>query len=139
MAVLCGWGRSGRIAAAAAAPTGAAAASWAAPPPSAADVSPLVTRSTFSAPCAWPAGAVPLAKAQADSILQKNPTHLLGLILAARVAALNNDKAGLLAIEKRLVAAEKTELAKKLDEYDRHQDDIANGIAQARSDVGAKR
>ena len=85
------------------------------------------------------AGAIPLAKAQADSILQKNPTHLLGLILAARVAALTNDKTGLLAIEKRLVAAEKTELAKKLDEYDRHQDDIANGIAQARSDVGAKR
>lgn len=85
------------------------------------------------------AGAIPLAKAQADSILKQNPSHLLGLILAARVASLTGDQAGLLAIEKRLVAAEKTELAKKLDEYDRHQDDIANGLAQARSDVGAKR
>lgn len=85
------------------------------------------------------AGAIPLAKAEADSILKQNPSHLLGLILAARVAALTGDKAGLLALEKRLVAAEKTELAKKLDEYDRHQDDIANGLAQARSDVGAKR
>lgn len=85
------------------------------------------------------AGAIPLAKAQADSILQKSPSHLLGLILAARVATIQGDTAALRGFEKRLVAAEKTELAKKLDEYDRHQDDIANGLAQARSDVGAKR
>jgi hypothetical protein len=85
------------------------------------------------------AGAIPLAKAQADSILAKNPTHLLGLILAARVAALTGDSVGLRSLEKRLVAAEKPELAKKLDEYDRHQDDIANGLAQARNDIGAAR
>ena len=83
------------------------------------------------------AGAIPLAKAQADSILKKSPTHLLGLILAARVAGLQGDSSALRSYEKRLVAAEKTELAKKLDEYDRHQDDIANGIAEARKAVGA--
>lgn len=85
------------------------------------------------------AGAIPLAKAQADSILQKSPTHLLGLILAARVATIQGDTAALRSFEKRLVASEKPELAKKLDEYDRHQDDIANGIAQARKNVGARR
>jgi len=85
------------------------------------------------------AGAIPLAKAQADTILRKSPTHLLGLILAARVATIEGDTAAVRGFEKRLVAAEKTELAKKLDEYDRHQDDIANGIAQARKDVGAAR
>lgn len=83
------------------------------------------------------AGAIPLAKAEADSILKRSPAHLLGLILAARIAALQGDSTALRSYEKRLVAAEKTELAKKLDEYDRHQDDIANGIAQARKAVGA--
>lgn len=85
------------------------------------------------------AGAIPLAKAQADSILQKSPSHLLGLILAARVATIEGDSVALRGFEKRLVAAEKPELAKKLDEYDRHQDDIANGLAQARQDMGAGR
>jgi hypothetical protein len=85
------------------------------------------------------AGAIPLAKAQADSILLKSPTHLLGLILAARVATLQGDTKALRAYETRLVAAEKPELAKKLDEYDRHQDDIVNGVAQARKDTGAGR
>lgn len=84
-------------------------------------------------------GAIPLAKAQADSILKKSPTHLLGLILAARVAAIQGDSTALRSLEKRIVAAEKPELAKKLDEYDRHQDDIANGVAQARKDIGAAR
>jgi len=41
------------------------------------------------------AGAIPLAKAQADSILAKSPTHLLGLILAARVATIQGDSAAL--------------------------------------------
>jgi hypothetical protein len=83
------------------------------------------------------AGAIPLAKAQADSILRNAPTHLLGLILAARVATLEGDRTALRGFEKRLLAAEKGEMAKKLDEYDRHQDDIINGLAQARKDLGA--
>jgi hypothetical protein len=85
------------------------------------------------------AGIIPMAKAEADSILVKSPSHLLGLILAARVATIQGDSAALRAFEKRLVAAEKTELAKKLDEYDRHQDDITNALAQARKDLGAAR
>ena len=75
------------------------------------------------------AGALPLAKAQADSILRENPNHLLGLILEARIATLAGDTAQLHSYERRLVAAEKSELAKKRDEYVRHEDDITNALA----------
>jgi hypothetical protein len=78
------------------------------------------------------AGEIPLAKAQADSILLQNPNHLLGLILAARVASLQGKTSAALAFEKRLLAAEKSELAKKLVEYDRHGNDITSALAAAR-------
>jgi hypothetical protein len=85
------------------------------------------------------AGAIPLAKAQADSILLRNPTHLLGLMLAARVTALEGNTTAARAFEKRLLAAEKPELAKKLAEYERHRDDITSALAAARRDLGAAR
>jgi hypothetical protein len=82
------------------------------------------------------AGALPLAKAQADSILRENPSHLLGLILEARMATLAGDSARLHSYERKLLAAEKIEMAKKLDEYMRHQNDITNALQQARKNVG---
>jgi hypothetical protein len=84
------------------------------------------------------AGALPLAKAQADSILRENPNHLLGLILEARLAVLAGDTSQLHSYERRLIAAEKGELAKKRDEYARHEDDITNALQQARKSAGAK-
>jgi hypothetical protein len=84
------------------------------------------------------AGAIPLAKAQADTILRENPNHLLGLILEARLATLAGDTAQLHSYERRLVAAEKMELAKKLDEYVRHGDDISSALTQARKSLGIK-
>src|SRR2546426_3729293 len=84
------------------------------------------------------AGALPLAKAQADSILRENPNHLLGLILEARLATLAGDTAQLHSYERRLIAAQKGELARKRDEYVRHQDDITNGLQQARKSLGLK-
>jgi hypothetical protein len=84
------------------------------------------------------AGAFPLAKAQADTILRGNPNHLLGLILEARLASLAGDTAQLHSYERRLVAAQKTELAKKRDEYVRHNDDITSALAQARKSLGIK-
>lgn len=83
-------------------------------------------------------GALPLAKAQADSILRENPNHLLGLILEARLATIVGDTAQLRSYERRLVAAEKAELATKRDEYVRHQDDITNALQQARKSLGIK-
>ena len=84
------------------------------------------------------AGALPLAKAQADSILRENPNHLLGLILEARLATLAGDTTQLRSFERRLLAAEKAEAAKKRDEYVRHQDDISNALQQARKNLGIK-
>ncbi|HCU10696.1 MAG TPA: hypothetical protein DGB72_01055 [Gemmatimonadetes bacterium] len=84
------------------------------------------------------AGALPLAKAQADTILRENPNHLLGLILEARLATLAGDTTQLHSYERRLIAAQKAELAKKRDEYTRHQDDITNALSQARKTLGMK-
>jgi len=84
------------------------------------------------------AGALPLAKAEADTILRENPNHLLGLILEARLATLAGDTTQLHSYERRLIAAQKAELAKKRDEYTRHQDDITNALSQARKSLGMK-
>jgi hypothetical protein len=84
------------------------------------------------------AGAIPLAKAQADSILRENPNHLLGLILEARLATLAGDTVQLHSYERRLLATEKAESAKKREEYVRHQDDITNALQQARKSLGIK-
>ena len=84
------------------------------------------------------AGAIPLAKAQADTILRENPNHLLGLILEARLATLAGDSTQLHSYERRLINAEKTEANRKRDEYVRHQDDIANALQQARKSLGVK-
>jgi len=84
------------------------------------------------------AGALPLAKAQADTILRENPNHLLGLILEARLATLAGDTIQLHSYERRLIAAEKAEAGKKREEYLRHEDDIANALQQARKSLGIK-
>jgi hypothetical protein len=84
------------------------------------------------------AGALPLAKAQADTILMQNPNHLLGLILEARLATLARDTSQVHSFERRLMAAQKAELAKKREEYSRHQDDIVNALQQARRSLGVK-
>lgn len=78
------------------------------------------------------AGALPLAKAQADTILRSTPNHLLGLILAARIVSLSADSTARRQYESKLLAAEKDEMQKKLPEYDRHQDDISAALADAR-------
>jgi hypothetical protein len=83
-------------------------------------------------------GALPLAKAQADSILLENPNHLLGLILEARLAVIAGDSTQLHSYERRLIAAEKSELAKKREEYLRHQDDITTALQQARKSQVAR-
>lgn len=78
------------------------------------------------------AGAYPLAAAQADTILQQNPTHLLGLVLAARIANLEKEPAKQAAFTKRLLAALQSETAKKLPEYDRHSSDITTAVTEAK-------
>ena len=77
------------------------------------------------------AGALPLARAQADTILAENPTHLLGLILAARIAQLDKRTQDLQRFETSLVRAYDSESARKLPEYERHQADISSALADA--------
>jgi len=77
------------------------------------------------------AGELDLAQAQADSILQTNPDHLLGLALAARVAERKGDAREQRRLLDRLISVQSTEMAKSLDEYVRHRADI-EAAAKAR-------
>jgi hypothetical protein len=65
-----------------------------------------------------------LARAQADTILAKDPTHLLGLILAADAARMRKDAAAERDYHTKLVAAAPAERAKQLPEYLTHENDI---------------
>ena len=78
------------------------------------------------------AGAMAIATAQADTILAAEPTHLLGLVLGARAAQARSDSVAARAFARRLLAAEPTESAKRLPEYQRHQGDILEALADAR-------
>ena len=72
-----------------------------------------------------------IATAQADTILLKNPTHLLGLVLAANAARMRKDETKAREYLRRLAAAEASERAKKLPEYEAHANDISAALAQA--------
>lgn len=78
------------------------------------------------------AGDAPLAQAQADSILRENPDHLLGLILAARVAQAGNKPNRAAELFAHVKRSASTELAKNLDEYTRHRNDIDTALQLAK-------
>jgi hypothetical protein len=78
-------------------------------------------------------GNLDVARAQADTILQQSPDHLLGLILAAAVADARGNNAERVALQRRLLAAESSQLARGLAEYERHRVDIDAALAAARS------
>jgi hypothetical protein len=77
-------------------------------------------------------GDVPAAKAQADTILKTHPTHLLGLILAAKAAIARGDNSAAAVMWQRLIAAEPKEIASGLPEYTGHENDLKAGLEQAR-------
>ena len=78
-------------------------------------------------------GDTALARAQADTILAARPTHLLGLILASRVARMERNDARARALDARLVAAEPTERSAALPEYLLHKNDIDVALTAART------
>ena len=82
-------------------------------------------------------GLADLAQAEADTILQTQPTHLLGLTLAARAATLDKQPAKARDYYKRLLTAEPAERKKALPEYARHRDDIDAALATARGEQKA--
>lgn len=83
------------------------------------------------------AGVPQLARAQADSILAAEPTHLLGLILAASAARRSGDLAAAADYERRLLSATPTEETRALPEYSVHRNDIIAAVEQARARTGA--
>lgn len=80
-----------------------------------------------------------LAKAQSDTILAAQPTHLLGLILGMRAAGLRTDTAAFADYASRLRAALVSERAKGLQEYQDHAPDIDAAIREADSMAPASR
>jgi hypothetical protein len=65
-----------------------------------------------------------VARAQADTILARSPSHLLGLILAGDAARLRKDSAAEKSFHQKFVAAAPAERAKQLPEYITHENDI---------------
>jgi hypothetical protein len=78
-------------------------------------------------------GDLALARAESDTILTSRPTHLLGLILAARVARLEKNETRARALDARLLAAEPAERSAALPEYRLHKNDIDAALGAARS------
>ena len=74
------------------------------------------------------AGALQIARAQADTILQQHPDHLLGLILAGQAAKLSGNSAALNEYRATFTRVKARELAKNLPEYKLHSADINAGI-----------
>lgn len=78
-------------------------------------------------------GDIPLARAQADTILRTRPTHLLGLILAAKVARMEKNETKARALDAKLVASDSAERKAALPEYLLHKLDIDAAVTAARS------
>jgi len=77
-------------------------------------------------------GDTALARAEADTILAARPTHLLGLILAARAARMEKNDARARALDAKLLSAEPAERSAALPEYLLHKNDIEAALAAAR-------
>ena len=74
-----------------------------------------------------------LARAQADTILRARPSHLLGLILAAKAARMEKNESRARDADAKLLAAEPAERSAGLKEYLLHKNDIDAALVAARS------
>jgi hypothetical protein len=77
-------------------------------------------------------GDVARAVAEADTILRARPTHLLGLVLAAKAADARGNATAAADYRKRLLAAESAERAATLPEYVAHSRDLDEALVVAR-------
>ncbi|MBC7840961.1 MAG: zinc ribbon domain-containing protein [Gemmatimonadaceae bacterium] len=73
--------------------------------------------------------------AQADTLLQASPTHLLGLSLASTAAGMKKEFSKQADFDRRLIAAATAERAKNLPEYQVTQVDLDSALARARRNV----
>jgi zinc-ribbon domain len=76
-----------------------------------------------------------IATAQADTILQSSPTHLLGLTLASTAAKMRGDAKAQTDFDRKLIASAESERAKNLPEYQVTQIDLDSALARARRNV----
>ena len=79
------------------------------------------------------AGDTALARAQADTILSVRPTHLLGLLLGARMARAAGNEPHARQFDDRLLSVEPRERSAGLPEYLLHRNDIEAALATART------
>jgi len=77
-------------------------------------------------------GNEPMARAQADTILARQPTHLLGLILAENAAHMRKDAAAERSYHEKFIAAAPSERAKQVPEYITHENDITFALSAKR-------
>jgi hypothetical protein len=77
-------------------------------------------------------GLPDVARAQADTILAADPTHLLGLALAAQAATLAKQEGAAHKFYQRLLVALPAERKKNRPEYAQHSADIDAAVAEAR-------
>lgn len=80
------------------------------------------------------AGLSDMALAQADTILQQQKDHLLGLILGARAARLGNDEARARQFDAVLLRVVEAQRARQLPEYDMHRPEIELALRRARGE-----
>jgi len=74
------------------------------------------------------AGALPLARAQSDTILRRDSTHLLGLLLGADLARAANDEASAKRMETTFVTVAARERQRNLPEYEAHSAEIESAL-----------
>jgi hypothetical protein len=79
------------------------------------------------------AGALPVARAQEDTILRRDSTHLLGLLLGADLARSANDEATATRMERMFVGAATRERATRLPEYQAHASEIDAALTRLRA------
>jgi hypothetical protein len=80
------------------------------------------------------AGLADMALAQADTILQQERDHLLGLILGARAARLGNDEPRARRYDETLLRVVDAQRARQLPEYDQHRAEIELAVRRARGE-----
>jgi len=78
------------------------------------------------------AGQMAVARAQGDTILRSDSTHLLGLLLGADVARSRGDAAAATRMEASFVASADRERARKLPEYEAHGREIESALDRLR-------
>lgn len=76
-----------------------------------------------------------MARAQADSILTQQPSHLLGLVLAMRTAGMQRDTLARRGYAEKLLLLARSERAKNLSEYIDHGPDIDAAVREASGPV----